>query len=281
MTQHPWESYDAIAGAYDRVRGPQYAPIARGLAALTNPIEGAAVLDLGTGTGVAATAVAQTLGHSFVVGIDPSAAMLLLARANAPVAPVAGRSPGLPFATRSFDVVVANLVLSHFEQYEAALADAVRVLRPGGRVGATAWGTLDHDDPVEDSAQRELTRIWRSVAARFVDLDSAEEALGGACSREAWFADPAHLRIALERAGLRRVELSSRTYECDTSQGELLAGYESSSWGRYLAHVLGEAGWTQLQHEAADAVRSALPDPMTRVDQVLIAVGTKPYDGRP
>jgi ubiquinone/menaquinone biosynthesis C-methylase UbiE len=227
-----------------------------------------------------AAAAAERADQGVVVGIDPSVAMLRLAHTHAPLATVAGQSPGLPFPARRFDVVVANLVISHVERYEAALADMVRALRPGGRLGVTAWGTLD-GEPVDDGQQRQLTGIWTTIARRFVDIDAAADHIEAGIPWEAWFGDPAHLRGALEASGLGSVELLSRTYRRRISHGDALAGYETSFRGRYLRNALDDADWERFRRDVAAAADAALPDPMTRVDQLLIGLGTKRFETRP
>jgi SAM-dependent methyltransferase len=206
--------------------------------------------------------------------------MLHFARDHTMAPLAAARVPGLPFAARTFDVVLANLVVSHVEHYDAALADMVRVLRQGGRLGVTAWGTLD-DEPVDDGQQRQFTGIWTSVAGRFVDADAAGEVIDAAIPWEAWFGNPARLRAALEGGGLRSVDLRSRAYRRCVSQRDALAGSETSFWGRYLRHTLGDATWDRFRREVAAATAEALPDPITRVDQLLIGVGTKRFETRP
>jgi ubiquinone/menaquinone biosynthesis C-methylase UbiE len=279
---HSWQTYDSVAGAYERAWHPSFEPVARDLLDLVALAPDEAVLDVGTGTGVVAAAAAANTGSGVLVGVDPSVAMLRLARENAPLAPVTAVSPGLPFRARTFDVVVANLVITHFERHDTAVADMVRVLRPEGRLGVTAWGSMDDDDePVDDAHQQELTTIWKSVAGRFVDVDAATDVVEAAIPGEAWFGDPAHLRAALEGGGLRRVELHSRTYRRSLSQDEALAGSETSFWGRYLRHRLADEDWARFGREVAEAAAKALPDPITRVDQLLIGVGTKGFGTRP
>jgi SAM-dependent methyltransferase len=273
-----WQSYDAVAGAYDRSWHPAFEPVARDLLDLVALEPGDAVLDVGTGTGVVAGAVGAE--HGVLVGVDPSVSILRLARARAPLAPVAGRAPGLPFPARAFDVVVANLVVSHFPRYDDALDDMVRTLRPGGRLGVTAWGATD-DSTVDDTDQRELTEIWRSTAAHFLDLETGTDVVEGAIPGEAWFADPARLRAALVGSHLRGEEVHGRVYRRLLSLADALAGYETSFWGRYVRDVLGDADWTLFCRDVAATAANALPDPITRVDQLLIAVGTKRYETRP
>jgi ubiquinone/menaquinone biosynthesis C-methylase UbiE len=279
VTGHAWRSYDSVAGAYERAWHPSFEPVARDLVDLVGVARHEAVLDVGTGTGVVAAAAADRADQAVVVGIDPSVAMLRLARTHAPLATVAGQSPVLPFPARSFDVVVANLVISHIERYDAALADMVRILRAGGRLGVTAWGSLD-DEPLDDGQQRQLTGTWTTIARRFVDIDAAADDIQAGIPWEAWFGDPAHLRGALEGSGLREVALHSRTYRRRLSRHDALAGFETSFRGRYLRHRLGDADWERFRREVA-AAAAALPDPITRVDQLLIGVGTKRYETRP
>jgi len=280
VTGRPWQSYDSVAREYDRAWHPSFEPVARDLLELVALEPNEAMLDVGTGTGVVAAAAVERAASGVVVGVDPSLPMLQLARDHIAVPLTAARVPGLPFPARTFDVIVANLVVSHVEQYDAALAEMARALRPGGRLGVTAWGTLD-DEPVDDGQQRQLRGIWTSVAGRFVAIDDASEVIEAAIPWEAWFGDPAHLRAALEGSGLRSVDLRSRTYRRCVSQRDALAGSETSFWGRYLRNTLGDLEWARFRREVADAAAAALPDPITRVDQLLIGVGTKRFETRP
>jgi ubiquinone/menaquinone biosynthesis C-methylase UbiE len=94
--------------------------------------------------------------EGFVVGVDPSLAMLQPARRRAAHL-VARMAPGLPFPDETFDVVLANLVLSHFTDTAAGTAELVRVLRRRGRVGVTAWPE-NRDEPESDGRRWESSR---------------------------------------------------------------------------------------------------------------------------
>jgi ubiquinone/menaquinone biosynthesis C-methylase UbiE len=279
VTGRPWHSYDSVAGEYERAWHPSFELLARDLLELVGLEPQEAMLDVGTGTGAVAAAAAERAEHTargFIVGVDPSQPMLHLARRHTTAPLAAARAPGLPFPARTFDVVVANLVISHLERYDAALTDMVRVLRSGGRLGVTTWGSLD-DEPVDDGEQRQLTGIWQSFARRFVDMDAAADVVDAAIPWEAWFGDPAHVRGALEGSGLRHVDLQGRRYHRCVSQRDALAGSETSFWGRYLRHTLSDSDWARFRREVAVAAAEALPDPITRVDQLLIGVGTKRF----
>jgi len=127
--------YDAGFGALTRSAVPT-------LLAAAGVQSDSRVLDVGTGTGLVAAA-ARDRGAD-VVGVDFSEAMLAEARRTVPGVEFREASAdGLPFADRSFDAVVANGVLHHLGDPDRALGEALRVLRPGGRLTATVWAAPD------------------------------------------------------------------------------------------------------------------------------------------
>lgn len=115
------------------------------------PQPGERVLDIGSGPGLMAAEMAAAVGpHGRVDGVDPSDAMLAIAAAQAPAegsAPTAfvlGDAVSLPFAEASFDAVLSTQVLEYVGDIGAALAQAHRVLRPGGRIAIldTDWDSI-------------------------------------------------------------------------------------------------------------------------------------------
>jgi arsenite methyltransferase len=120
------------------------------------------VLDVGSGPGFLAAEMKDEVGPGGrVVGVDPSESMLSLARQYAPAAEFRpGGALELPFEDASFDVVVSTQVLEYVDDVAAALAEARRVLRPGGRalVLDTDWASI-----VWRTADRE--RMRRVLAA--------------------------------------------------------------------------------------------------------------------
>jgi SAM-dependent methyltransferase len=96
------------------------------------------LLDVGTGTGTVAALACSRAAE--VVAVDAEPSMLDLARRQAPTADVRhGTLPHLPFADDRFDAAVANFVVNHVGDPEAAVRDLRRVVRPGGRIAVTIW----------------------------------------------------------------------------------------------------------------------------------------------
>jgi ubiquinone/menaquinone biosynthesis C-methylase UbiE len=99
---------------------------------------GISVLDLCCGTGLVA-GVAAARG-ALASGLDFSPAMLAVARAAHPDLQFAeGDAESLPFPDASFDAVISNFGIHHLARPERAVAEAMRVLRPGGRLAGTTW----------------------------------------------------------------------------------------------------------------------------------------------
>jgi SAM-dependent methyltransferase len=99
---------------------------------------GTRLLDVATGPGfIAASAAAR---GAQVTGLDFSPAMIELARARHPLIEFReGDAEALPFDAASFDAVVMNFGMLHLARPDAAIAQAHRVLRPGGRFAFTVW----------------------------------------------------------------------------------------------------------------------------------------------
>jgi ubiquinone/menaquinone biosynthesis C-methylase UbiE len=100
---------------------------------------GGAVLDVGTGPGVLLVELAKRRTDLRLTGVDLSADMVAAATRNLEpfgerAAAHAGDVTALPFADKSFDLIVSSLSLHHWDHPEAAVPELARVLRPGGRV---------------------------------------------------------------------------------------------------------------------------------------------------
>src|SRR4029077_1201466 len=117
---------------------------------------GTRLLDVACGTGVA-SAQAAALGAR-VTGVDFSPEMIAEAKKRHPaIAFHIADAEQLPFADASFDAVVANFGIHHVERPQRAIAQARRVLAPGGIFAFTFWAA-----PQENTAWR---LIFEAIAA--------------------------------------------------------------------------------------------------------------------
>jgi ArsR family transcriptional regulator len=119
-----------------------------------------ALLDLGTGTGRMLELFHGLYGRA--IGVDASTDMLAVARANLDRAKVAnaqvrlGDIYHLPFERDAFDVVTIHQVLHYLDDPERAVAEAARMLRPGGRLLVVDFAPHDLEFLRERHAHRRL-----------------------------------------------------------------------------------------------------------------------------
>jgi ubiquinone/menaquinone biosynthesis C-methylase UbiE len=130
--------------------------------------DGARVIEVGCGTGVLTRVLAQWPGVGSVQAVDPAPALLERARALASalgnVSFIEGDARALPFDDACCDVVVFDSALSHIPEPASALAEAVRVLVPGGVLAAfdgdyaTATVALGDHDPLQACVDEMMAR---------------------------------------------------------------------------------------------------------------------------
>jgi ubiquinone/menaquinone biosynthesis C-methylase UbiE len=136
------------------------------------------VLDVATGPGYVAASAQRRGAHA--IGIDVSAAQVDLARKNYPgIEFRQGDAEHLAFEAGLFDAVVMGLCLLHLPNAERGIAEAFRVLRPGGRFAATVWAKAEHNPAfriILGAIERHATKVDLPSGPSFFRFADAEEA---------------------------------------------------------------------------------------------------------
>ena len=140
---------------------------------------GETVLDLGSGGGLGVLLSARRVGPTGTAyGLDASTDMLTLARANATQGGVTnarflrGHIEDIPLPDEQIDVVISNCVINLSADKPRVLAEAFRVLRPGGRLGISDITADEGIDPGElaEAEQRAGCLSGTLTRQRYRDL---------------------------------------------------------------------------------------------------------------
>jgi ubiquinone/menaquinone biosynthesis C-methylase UbiE len=130
--------------------------------------ERAELLEVGCGTGAVCRYLTTVRGVAHVTGVDPSPRFVARARELAGDLAadfMTGDGRALEFEDSSFDAVVFHTSLCHVPECESALAEAYRVLRPGGQIAvfdgdyATITFARDAADPLQSCAEAVLDML--------------------------------------------------------------------------------------------------------------------------
>lgn len=188
--------FEAHAATWESVRALHVADakIERAIANLLADRPIGALLDIGTGTGRMLELFAPKAKSA--IGIDRSSEMLRLARVKLDEAGISGASLrqgdmyALPLADRSSDSIILHQVLHYAQQPGAAIAEAARVLAPGGQLLVIDFAQHDRAELKEQDAHLRLgfaddaMRGW--FAAAGLELDQIERLGGGELTVILW-----------------------------------------------------------------------------------------------
>jgi demethylmenaquinone methyltransferase / 2-methoxy-6-polyprenyl-1,4-benzoquinol methylase len=198
--------FDRIAGLYDSMNTVMTAGLhhrwRERAVALAAVGPGASVIDVATGTGDLAIALARVVGaDGEVLGCDFSEPMLERARHKAPALRFEwADAMALPYANNRFDAATVGFGARNFAELRRGIEEMVRVVRPGGRVVIL-----------------ELTRPTREPLASFFRawFDRAVPALGHLAGDDAAysylpdsvrrFPGPPELAAVMDECGLRSI----------------------------------------------------------------------------
>jgi SAM-dependent methyltransferase len=164
------KQFDAIAGSWDTMRDPTHlAPYEAALAAVDRAPSKA--LDLGTGTGQGAFAIARHFPQTQVIGVDLAEGMLAEARRKTPAELAerirfeSGDASALPYADGSFGLVAHANMIPFFDELE-------RVLAPGGQ--AVFAFSLGPGTPIYVTPERLREELRRRGFSEFAEFTAGK-----------------------------------------------------------------------------------------------------------
>ena len=153
-------------------------------AALAELKPGEVVLDLGSGGGIDVLLSAKRVGPTGkAYGLDMTDEMLALARENQQksgltnVEFLKGEIENIPLPDDSVDVIISNCVINLSADKDRVLAEAFRVLKPGGRFAVS--DVVVRGDHVPDAVRRSM-ELWIGCVAGALEERSYREKLRGA-----------------------------------------------------------------------------------------------------
>jgi demethylmenaquinone methyltransferase / 2-methoxy-6-polyprenyl-1,4-benzoquinol methylase len=175
--RHALQLFEGLPRRYDRTGAAMsFGQDPRWRTAMVDAVDprpGQRLLDVATGTGMVAFALAQRGAE--VTALDQSEAMLGVARsraaahagaAGARVDFVAGEAERLPFDDASFDGLTFTYLLRYVDDPAATLKELARVVKPGGRIGMVEFGVPDN--PALKQLWRVHTRVGLPLMGRAV-----------------------------------------------------------------------------------------------------------------
>ena len=146
--RHALQLFEGLPRRYDRTGAVMsFGQDPRWRAAMVSavrPQPGQRILDVATGTGMVASALAQQ--GAVVTALDQSEAMLEVARAHSRpgITFVHGEAEHLPFDDAAFDALTFTYLLRYVDDPAATLRELARVVKPGGRIGMVEFGVPDN-----------------------------------------------------------------------------------------------------------------------------------------
>jgi ubiquinone/menaquinone biosynthesis C-methylase UbiE len=262
-----WEKHRAVIRE-------MFAPVTQALIEAARITRGSAVLDLATGPGEPALAIAEFVGTAGrVLGVDPVPEMVEAARreanrrglGNASFA--VAQADALPAEKGSFDAVVSRFGVMFFPAPTDAIREMLRVLKPGGRIALAVWSYAERNP-----FHYVLSRVVERYVSSPPPAADAPDAFR--------YAEPGKLKAVLSEAGAAAV--SERVLQftvratASLEQFYTLRTEMSESLRNKLAKIP-QHQMAELKRETLEALRPYSDDhAVTMPAEVLIVTGAKP-----
>ncbi len=268
ILEHMVEFYDRVAPTYDAWAAGFNGKVAGKLVELAIPVPGEACLDVGCGTGLVARRLAErVLPGGSVVGIDLSDRMLDEARRT----PMKGltyttmAAENLVFRDHSFDLITFGQSLPYMVDPLKSLEEAVRMLRPGGRVALSLHRRSLH------------TQAHTIFFSRLGALGGKHEVrLPGPAGESSVLGERETLPVVLQEFGFADIQMTELVTGGRTANArewnELMAG--SGPLPNTLLSMLGPRLKASFEEDLTQAMEPLGDEAFRYHFAILLAVGT-------
>ncbi|CTQ56272.1 Demethylmenaquinone methyltransferase [Roseibium album] len=226
------EDYVSALEAFDSI--PQLQELKAVARKKSGISQGDKVLDVGCGFGLETTRLAKLVQpNGAISGLDLSSAFIDEARKRAALSDLGidyatGAAQDLPYADNRFDHVRAERILIYLRDYQLALSEMKRVLRPGGRLSLI--------EP--DFSTNTINLPNRDLVRRVIDHEVSQAVEQG------WLPGP--LLSSLNDLGFEDIEVSTRVL---IFPQDLAAGYFNNVGDHAKeAHVISDDELTEWQN---------------------------------
>lgn len=250
-----------------------WAPV---LAALTRPLldrisleTAARRLEVGCGIGLILRAMTDRAPAGAVtIGADLLPEMLTRARDHAPAAGLVRLDAArLPFGDASFDLVFSAFTWHHLREQLRALAEAQRVLRPGGRLALLTWSDRDDSCTAFD--------LWEELLNEF---GAPEDDPDPTPTWHAMISTPEALTALLSQAGFAAIDVAVETGQWTWSPDDLLRYRTEMGPSRRRLEKLPPARRVALVRKARAAIERLEPGDLTWRATFLLATARRADD---
>ena len=185
----------ADGDAYEHYVGRWSRPVGRLFLDWLAQPSGLRWVDVGCGTGALTGVVLQQAEPTTVIGVEPSAGFMNVARASIKDPRVdfrAGDAQSLPVEDQAVDVAISGLVLNFVPDKPRALGEMRRVVKPGGVVAVYVWDYAGE--------MQLMRRFWDAVGELFPDDAARDE------GRQFPICQPEALEQLFRDAGVQEIE---------------------------------------------------------------------------